>query len=270
MQLACNRKERHLAYYDVHVPHQINFTPVLEFQKLYDPTHIIIGGDFLNMEWCSHWNEPMFEEVGWGKLRHNLTRELAAGRSLIERIRNASPDAKLFFIPGNHEAHLLQAAQEYPKLLISTGIDMKKINFKSDMAKAGNRALANILSEKLDAKTFDMHVLDYYEELQIGNITYLHGHQLTVSNSPRLYPNKNLVFGHYHTDHLITLNDNGADKVVQHHAVPCMTQLGPQKPGYLGSKSTRWLNGFWIADVLSNGLFDGRVKKILGGKVLIP
>lgn len=270
MKISCTSRQRHVAYYDVHVPHQINFEPVLNFQESYQPTHIILGGDFLNMEWCSHWNESLFKEMGFGKLRYQINKELEAGKKLIERIRNASPDAKLFFIPGNHEQHLFWAAQIYPALGISTHLDMRKINFKSDMAAAGSRALADILSEKLEAYKFDMHVLDYNEELQIGNITYLHGHQLSVSNTRSLYPNKNIVYGHYHTNNVITLNDNGDSNVVQHTAVPCMTRLGPQKPGYLGSKSTRWLNGFWIADVLANGLFDGRVKKILGGKVMIP
>lgn len=222
------------------------------------------------MEWCSHWNESLFKEIGFGKLRHNLLNEMAAGKELISRIRHASPNAKLFFIPGNHEAHIFWAAQYYPALGIATHIDTQRLNFKSDMAQAGNHATAVILSKLLDARKFDMHVLDYNEELQIGNITYLHGHQLSVSNTRSLYPNKNIVYGHYHTNNVITLNDNGDGNVVQHVAVPCMTRLGPQKPGYLGSKSTRWLNGFWLADVLPNGLFDGRVKKILGGKVMIP
>jgi hypothetical protein len=39
-------------------------------------------------------------------------------------------------------------------------------------------------------------------------------------------------------------------------------------PGYLTDGSTRWLNGFWTAEVLSNGLFDGRVIKVLDGKVI--
>lgn len=270
MKIACNTRQRHTAYYDVHVPHQINFDPVLNFQEQYNPTHIVLGGDFLNMEWCSHWNESLFKEIGFGKLRHNLLKEMEAGKNLIERIRNVSPDAKLYFIPGNHEAHVFWAAQYYPALGISTDVDHSKINFKTDMAQAGNKAIASILSRMLDAKRFDMHVLDYNEELTIGNITYLHGHNLSISNSPRLYPNKNIVYGHYHTNNVITLNDNGDGNAVQHTAVPCMTRLGPQKPGYLGSKSTRWLNGFWIADVLANGLFDGRVKKVLGGKVMIP
>jgi predicted phosphodiesterase len=252
------------------VPHNIDFDKVLDFQRSYNPTHIVLGGDFLNLEFACHWNEALFKEIGFGKLRHNIMAEMHAGMDLIAQIREASPKAKLYFIPGNHEHHLFWAAQYFPALGIPTHIDMNKIDFKSDMASAGNHALAEILSSLLEAKLWKMHVLDYNEELQIGNITYLHGHQLSVSNTPRLYPNKNIVYGHYHTNNVMTLNDNGDDNVVQHVAVPCMTRLGPQKPGYLSSKSTRWLNGFWIADVLANGLFDGRVKKILGGKIMIP
>lgn len=197
--------------------------------------------------------------------------EFEATRDFISDIRRASPKAELYFVPGNHEAHFFWAALYHPQLLISPELgDPAKLHFRTDMARAGNQALKQILEKHLSAEKFKMQVLPYYDELQIGKIVYLHGHQLSISNSPRLYPNKNIVFGHYHTHHTITLNDNGDGEACQHVAVPCMTTLGPQKPGYLGSKSTRWLNGFWIADVLPNGLFDGRVKKVLGGRVMIP
>jgi predicted phosphodiesterase len=270
VRIAVRGPQRHIAYYDAHVPHNIDFTQILDFQKFYKPTHIVIGGDFLNMESCSHWNEGMFKEVGFGRLRANILGEMSAGQDLLCRIRCASPHAEIYYIPGNHENHVFWAAQHYPALGIATHVDTSKINFKCDMARAGNDATAAILEDMLKTEALKIHVLPYNEELTIGKITYLHGHQLSVSNSQRLYPGANIVYGHYHTDNLITLNDSGDGQVKQHRAVPCMTHLGPQKPGYLKSKSTRWLNGLWLAEVLPNGLFDGRVKKVLGGKVMVP
>lgn len=207
--------------------------------------------------------------MGWNQIRENLGSEIAAARNLISRIRSASPKAELYYVPGNHEHWLYHAALYYPKLGIPLPPGTKKIGFKSDISKQGDEALAFILRNVLHAQKFKMTVLPYNEPLQIGKIVYLHGHQLpNYKNTLSRYPTKNIVFGHFHTEHRETGHDGGdSGTAVQHTAVPCMTGLAP---GYLKDKSTRWLNGFFIADVLPNGLFDGRVKKILGGKVMIP
>lgn len=261
--------QRHIAYFDVHVPHNIDFKPVLAFQKDYKPTDIIIGGDFLNLEWASHWNEAVFKEVGFETIRENIGLECEAGRELLADIRRASPRANMHFIPGNHEHWLYQAALYFPAIGIPFPAGLTRIGFRADLAKQGNEALSFILSRTLQAEKFKMRVLPYNEHLTLGKINYLHGHQFnSPASTARLYPTKNIVYGHHHTHHTITLNDNGdAGTAVQHVAVPCMTELAP---GYLRDKSTRWLNGFWLAEVLDNGLFDGRVKKILGGNVMVP
>lgn len=270
MKLLSNRSGRHLGYFDVHVPININFDKVLEFQKTYDPSHIIIGGDFLNLDHASHWNEGIFSKIGFDLVGEALHLELAAGTKLLTRIREASPNSKIFYIPGNHEHWLFWCALYYPQMGI---LLRKKIDatYKADLAYEGDKALKELLIHYLGTKLLEIEVLPYNEPLEIGKIKYLHGHQLTISNSPRMYPNDNLVFGHWHEHSVKTLNDSGdPDYVCQHTAVPCMTKLGPKAHAYRQGKSSRWLNGFWVADVLANGLFDGHVKKVLGGKVMIP
>jgi len=271
MRIPVHEVQRHVAYNDVHSPHNLNFDPVLSFQKKYEPTHIILNGDFLNLEWASHWNEAVFSDMGWDYIRDNLFKEFEAGRKLLSQIRTASPKAKIYLVPGNHEHWIYYAALYYPKLRIPLPARTTTKGFKSDLAKQGDAALAYILSDKdvLNAKEYDLTVLPHNEHLDIGKITYLHGHQFnTYKNTITKYPSKNIVFGHFHTEYRDT-GHNGGDygRAIQHTAVPCMTDLAP---GYLKDKSTRWLQGFWMADVLANGLFDGRVKKIFGGKVMIP
>jgi predicted phosphodiesterase len=261
--------QRHIAYCDVHVPHNIPVGPVLRFQRRYKPTHIILNGDIINLEWASHWNESVFSEIGWDKIRENLGRECEAARRLIAKIRASSPKAEIYFVPGNHEHWLYYAALYYPKLRIPLPDKTTKLGFRADLAKQGDEALAFILRKILHAEKYGVTVLPYNEPLEIGKITYLHGHQLRgYKNTLSQYPTKNIVFGHFHTEHRETGHDSGeSGTAVQHTAVPCMTELGP---GYLKNKAKRWLHGFWLADVRADGLFDGRVKKILGGKVMIP
>lgn len=264
-------RQRHVAYHDVHVPHEIPFKPILEFQKDYKPTHVIINGDFMNLDHASHWNEGLFKHIGYSDVSKALFAEIDAAKDLINRIRAASPNAELTFVPGNHENWLYWCALYHPQLGLLLGHGVNQKSYKADLARAGDEALAELLTRYLEADKFKMRVLPYNQPLEIGHITYLHGHQLTISNSPRLYPSKNLVFGHHHTHNTVTLNDSGDYRhVVQHVAVPCMTKLGPKAHAYRQVKAGRWLNGFWIADVLPNGLFDGRVKKVLGGEIMIP
>lgn len=271
MRIAVKGRQRHIAYHDVHVPHNIDFGPVLAFQKKYNPTHVIINGDFLNLEHASHWNESAFKHIGYADVGKALRKELEAGQKLLARIRAASPKAEIYFVPGNHEHWLYWCALYFPQLGILLGNEINQKSYRADLARAGDEALAELLRRYLQTERLGIHVLPFNEPLEIGHITYLHGHQLTISSSPKLYPAKNLVFGHWHEHSVKTLNDSGDPRfVVQHTAVPCMTKLGPKSHAYRQTKSGRWLNGFWIADVLPNGLFDGRVKKILGGEIMVP
>ena len=71
---------RHVAYCDVHVPHEIPFGPILDFQHDYAPTDIIINGDFLNLEHASHWNERVFKRKGDVEIGKALRGELGADK----------------------------------------------------------------------------------------------------------------------------------------------------------------------------------------------
>lgn len=269
MKVTVNAPQRHMAYHDVHVPHNIDFGPVLAWQKKFNPTHIVINGDFLNLEHASHWNEGVFKQIGYDDVGKALREELAAGQALLGRIRQASPKAKIFYVPGNHEHWLYYCALYFPQLGILLGREVPK-GYKVDLARAGDEALEELLRRYLQTDTMGITVLPFNEPLEIGHIMYLHGHQLTIANSAKLYPMKNLVFGHWHEHSTKGLNDSGDQKLVKEHTcVPCMTHLGPKSHAYRQGKSSRWMNGFYVAEVDKDGLFDGRIVKILGGKRII-
>lgn len=258
---------RHLALYDVHCPRNIPLDPVLKFAQMYKPDEVVIGGDFMNLEFASHWNEAIFKHIGIAKVRDSLEKEFEAGRVILDELRQACPKSRIRYIPGNHEDWLYWCAVRYGYPDPGVPID-PNINFKTDLADMRNRGLKTILERVLKTNKTRTEVLPYNKDLDIGKITYLHGHQITMSRSLLKYPSKNIVYGHWHTQNTITAHNSGEmAKTIQHCAVPCLTGLGP---GYLKSPSTRWLNGFWVADILPNGLFDGRVVKVLSGKIIGP
>lgn len=259
---------KHLALYDVHVPHNIDLKPVLDFTKDYQPDYFIIGGDFLNLEFASHWNESLFKQIGLEKIGKMLRQEIAAGKKVLQDFNAVLPkDCKKVYIPGNHEEWLFWATTMYPALAGSVELGVDKMTYKSDLAQIKKQALSNLLAQFLETDKIGMKVLPYEEELNIGKITYIHGHQAgNLAALKRSYPARNVVCGHSHTHEVATLHNSGQEgSAHQYVIVPCLCHLSP---GYLKNAATRWLNGFWVADVLPNGLFDGKVIKVLNGQIV--
>lgn len=259
---------KHMALYDVHVPHNINLKPVIDFARDYQPDHFIIGGDFLNLEFASHWNESVFKQIGLEKLGKMLKQEIKAGKKVLEDFCAVLPkDCKKYYIPGNHEEWLFWACSTYPELAGGVNLGVGKMTFKSDISQIKKQALANLLSEFLGTEKLGIKVLPYEKELNIGKITYIHGHTAgNLAAMKRNYPARNVVAGHIHTHEVTTLHNSGQEgRAHQYVIVPCLCHLSP---GYLKNSSTRWLNGFWIADVLPSGLFDGKVVKVLNGTIV--
>lgn len=258
---------RHGAICDAHVPKNNPLLPVMDFFHDKGCDYFVVNGDFLNLEWASHWNEAVFKEIGDAKLREMLAEEMLAGREALADLRDAlGKKCRIIWIPGNHEAWLSYAV--WTRRFMSFKFKSKDFDFKADVAAMLDAALSELLAEQTGCADFGVEVLPYNEPLRIGDIVYLHGHQFTgadpTAQSARKWAGTNLVMGHHHTETRRTLF-NGGDprKVYQHTIVPAMTGLAP---GYLVDKSTRWLNGFWTADFNSDGLFDGRVVKVFDGK----
>lgn len=258
---------KHLAIFDVHAPHNIKLDGVLKFTKDYAPTEFIIGGDFLNFEWASHWSEGVFATIGLEKLQTMLQQEVAAGRKVLEQFEEVLPkDCKKYYVLGNHENFYFWAALKYPQLAGGVNLHVDKMTFKSDIAKIEKEVLAEMIGGLLKTDELGYKMPPYCQELTLGKLTYVHGHN--ASSLPALqkqYPATNAVMGHHHTHQVLTTHSGGSGKNAnQYVMVPALCGLCP---GYLKSSSTRWLNGLWIADVLSNGLFDGKVIKVLDGKI---
>lgn len=259
---------RHIAWFDVHVPHNTVLREPLAFAHDTGCEDFILGGDFLNLEWASHWNERLFKEIGTLAIRKMLFQELEAGEKVVADIRRAiGRRARFWYLPGNHEAWLWYAC--FNHRVVDTPFDPDVLRYKSDLAKLLKTGLRDLLARLLNAKKYDMTVLPYEEPLKLGRIVYFHGHQFGGRNptetSAKRWPSSNVVFGHHHT-HLVNTIFNLGDprQVNQHVAVPALCGLCPF---YLRDPSTRWLNGFWVCD-FKDGLFDGRVVKVMDGKII--
>ena len=260
--------QRHCALFDVHVPHHINLSPVIGFIKDYKPTHFIIGGDYLNLEWASHWNEKEFKYIGLEKLSGMLNEELEAGRAVLKSLAAALPkDCVKYYIPGNHEEWLYWACMTYPALAGSVTLGVESMTFKSDLAEIRKQVVSDLIVKHLQTDSLGFKVLRYGKELNLGRLTYIHGHQVSgVAAMRRKYPARSVVCGHHHIENTELQFNSGDQKMTnQYTVVPCLCHLSP---GYLQDGSTRWANGLWTADVLPTGNFDGRVVKVVDGCIM--
>lgn len=259
---------RHCALFDVHVPHHINLSPVLNYIKDYKPTDFIIGGDYLNLEWASHWNEKEFKYIGLEKLSGMLNKELEAGRQVLKDIAAVLPkDCDKYYIPGNHEEWLYWACMTYPALAGSVTLGVESMTFKSDLAEIRKQVVTDLVAKHLKTDELGFKVLRYGKELNLGRITYIHGHQVSgVAAMRRKYPARSVVCGHHHIENTELQFNSGDQRLTnQYTVVPCLCHLSP---GYLQDGSTRWANGFWVANVLPTGNFDGHVVKVVDGCVM--
>jgi len=259
--------KRHCALFDLHIPHHINLSPVYAFIKEYRPTDFILGGDYIDCQYASHWQEKVFAILGLEKVSKHLYQEFEAGKEVLHKLDSILPkDCRRYYMPGNHELFLLWACMTYPALAGGVGLGINKITFKSDLDKIKNKVLADLIKKYLDTQSVNFKVLPYSKELQLGKITYVHGDSAPSINAmKKKYPARNIVAGHIHSEIIDTIHNSGdTRRANQYVFVPCLCNLSP---GYLRDGSSRWLNAFWIADVLSTGHFSGQIVKVIDGCV---
>ena len=91
---------RILSLFDVHVPEADawSFKAVIDFAKDSQPNHIVLGGDFLELESCS--------QHGGIASPNALVDDIKAGRKALDRLREACPSAAFTYLEGNHETRL--------------------------------------------------------------------------------------------------------------------------------------------------------------------
>lgn len=256
-----------VALFDIHAPQQCKLDGVLSFIKERQPTDLVLGGDIVDMQFCSHWNDTLFSTIGLEKVEMLLAQEFVAGREVLQQIVNALPkNCNKWYLPGNHEFFAIEACVKYPQLMGGLHLG-DKLTFKSDLTKLKKQALADLLRRFLRTDDLGISVLPYEKELRIGKLTFVHGHEVTsLAALQKRYPGQSVVIGHHHTEQVLTAHSGGSGhNAYQYTMTPALCDL---TPGYLKSSSTRWLNGFYSCDVLSNGTFSGHVIKVLDGCII--
>lgn len=261
-----------VALYDVHVPHNINLSPVYGFIQDYQPTDLVIGGDFVNLESVSHWGTENFKNMGFNTVRKNLRKEFEAAKKVLQHLKDISPkDCRLYFLPGNHEYWLYKFVEKYPQVL-GDDLGMENPNFDDDYEKKNKEFFCTLLDHYLELGKMGYQINPYMRPLKIGKIYFVHGHEFgggaNLAKSLVEKGKKNVVGGHHHT-HQVFTSYSPLDFSEFHSgvSVPCLAKLGP---GYLQQPNTKWMNGFYCALIQPDGFYHDYVLKIINGKLILP
>lgn len=235
--------ERAVFIPDVHVPYHDGEAVgcALEFIKDFKPQHVFIIGDFIDMYQVSRFNKDP-------RRRLTLQDDLFEAQMLLERIAKITPNAKRYYIQGNHEARLRN-------FLWSTAAEL-----------SGLKALEVPALLDLDRLGFKYVSAGWMEW---HGILVKHGNLVSQKSGYTAHREMERngmsgVSGHTHRASKVALRMQGG--FYTWVELGCLCKLNPE---YLEGMLANWVHGIGFAYIKSSGqLFELDVKLIVNGKML--
>jgi predicted phosphodiesterase len=202
---------------------------------------VIINGDMADFFALSKWEKD--------PRKRDLAGEVAAGRDMLQMLRDSFPKAKIVWKEGNHE-------ERWERYLQTKAADLLGL---PEFSWANVYGLA------------ERHVQHVGEcrPLKLGKMTVIHGHEYRFSISNPVNPARGLfnrgkihaLCGHFHqpSNHAERRLDG---KVVATWSTGCLCDLHPDY-----APINNWSHGFAFVELASNGAFEVWNPRIIEGKV---
>ncbi len=230
-----------ISLFDVHIPENINLKPVLDFMKDFKPDIVILGGDFLHLNYFSRWAEMKPNDLAGDKFKQDI---IIANKILDKIDKFAAPKAEKYYLEGNHEERIRRFIEKFPYL-----------------------AQVLDLQRELRLKERNYKWVSYNNYAKVGKLYFIHGHYTSKyhSNKHLQVYGKNIRYGHVH-DYQIASQISPID--FQRRlgiSIPCLCHLNPD---YMKNKPNKWINGFHYAYIDKNGLFYEFIPIITHGKFM--
>lgn len=228
-----NSTYRVVSLWDVHVPDADAFAlrAVLDFVKEYKPDHVVLGGDFLELESCS----------AHGGVANPLALmdEIKAGKKTLDRLQAAAPDAVITYLEGNHETRLSRAvisslptfdgALDVPSLLELRDRGIEWVPYR--------RLWRPMIGDVP------------------GKLAYTHGEWATMHHAAKHLQQYGVSVRYGHTHKPQSATRGYADgRVCIALGSPCLRTLDP---GWAGPHHG-WLHGFGIDEFMPDGTFTAQ------------
>lgn len=224
---------RILSLWDVHVPEADAFAlkAVIDFAKDHQPDHIVLGGDFLELESCSM--------HGGNANPRALVDEIKAGQKAIKRLMDACPNAKITYLEGNHETRLSRVVvSSIPAF--DGALDVPSLLHLSDLG------IEWVPYRKLWHPTINGVK---------GKLAYTHGEWATNYHASKHLQMYGVSVRYGHTHRPQTYCRGYADgSVAIAVGSPCLRTLDPSWAG----PHNGWLHGFGWDEFMPDGTFTAQ------------
>lgn len=234
---------------DPHCPYHVRriYETALDYTVKINPNVLILLGDYVDFNKISYWRGdphamPFEEEVEMAKLG-------------LAELASILPDAKKYYMEGNHEERL----QQYLYTNAPEIAKFKGIN----------------ISNLLELDNCDFQYISSISKIcaneppwSVGKLYLIHGHEkkiaMTAVNHAKLfydYCKVNLMAAHHHksSEEIVKKMNFKLDGA---WTVGCLCDLSPRY-----QPINKWNWGLAVIDVESNGDFSVQNKKIINGKV---
>jgi len=215
-----NRAYTIVSLWDVHAPDHFSAgwdTAMLWCQDN-QPDEFILGGDFLELESASSYTTID---------KPSIDSDIENGRELLNDLRSVMPDAKGYYLQGNHETrlerymaskapHLFKALKTIPELL---GLEELNIEWVPRLS---------------DGKS---------TVLKRGDFHFVHGYWTSKHHAAKhldVY-GMNVAYGHKHNPQMYC--QSSIEGVRYAYAFPCMRT---RSPDWMEGKPSNWVNGFGV------------------------
>jgi len=235
--------KRALILADLHIPYHDRkaLKIALEAGKEFDPTHIILNGDFCDFFSVSFWEKD--------PRKRDLQGEIATSREVLEIIREGFPKAKIIFKNGNHE-------DRWERYLFVKAPELLGVQ---DFT----------ISAMLRLASFKVEWVGEMRPVQIGKLPIVHGHEWKYGVTSPVNPargfflraKESVLGAHLHrsSSHSeATLNGS----VISSWSIGCLCDLHPDY-----SVLNAWNYGFAMVEVARTGMYQVHNRKIVKGQL---
>lgn len=228
---------------DVHIPYHDRDALKLAIDHgiEYDPTHVLLSGDFIDFFSISNWEKDPRER--------DLGNELRTANEVLDYLQGVFSNCKFIFKVGNHEERwdryiMLRA----PELF---GLDQFSLPLALKLKERG----IDFVTDKRPIKA--------------GHLYIIHGHEFKWGISNPVNPARGFYLraktnclGHHLHQSSAHAEKDLRGEIVSTWSTGCLCELHPDY-----APINKWNNGFATINVETNGYFEVRNLKILEGRI---
>jgi len=240
-QIVSEQKDIELVLADLHIPYhdQLAVNTVFDYldTEHITPTIITILGDLIDFYKISRFSKD--------PTRKSVRQEIDEARNFLNFLRNKYPDARIFYLYGNHEQRLTR--------------------YIADNAQEIYDLVQDLLEVRLNVK--ELNITVYTEPFRIGKLWHLHGHERVGSYQPEhitnviwKYVHDHFIVGHFHR------NQEKVFKRIDGELY-WGGAVGHLATSFEYALLNNWTQGFAIIRYDDRGRFRATIKTVYKGEV---